>query len=212
MTIANFIRKKLGLKLVYRDPEIVAKYCKGSGIEVGGASHRTFYFHAINVDISDHISAEDIYAKAQLQLENSVKKVDIIASGDNIPLADGSVDFVFSSHVLEHFFDPVSALDEWLRLVKNNKYVVCIIPHKERTFDRDRECTPIEEFESRHKIYKKSLEYPDKHYSVWTTETFLKFAEHFNYQVVAVDDEVFRIENSFAVAIKKQPIKEKASY
>ncbi len=203
MTVANFIRKKLGLKLVYKDPKIIAKYCKGVGIEVGGASHQTFKFRAINVDISDHKSIEDCYTQEQLKLGNSIKKVDIIASGDNIPLADGSVDFVFSSHVLEHFFDPVSALDEWLRLVKNNKYVVCVIPHKDRTFDKDRECTAIEDFESRHKAYNKSVLYPDKHYSVWTTESFIKFAQHFNYEIVAVDDKVYHLENSFAVAIKK---------
>ena len=159
MTVTNYIRKKLGLKLVYKDPKIISKYCKGFGVEIGGASHQTFKFRAINIDISDHRSVEDCYSIEQMKLGNYIKKVDIIANGDNIPLADNSTDFVFSSHVLEHFYDPVSAINEWLRIVKKNKYVVCIIPHKERMFDRDKPCTTIEEFENRHKNYNKLFRY-----------------------------------------------------
>ena len=203
MTVTNYIRKKLGLKLVYKAPKIISKYCKGFGVEIGGASHQTFKFRAINIDISDHRSVEDCYSIEQMKLGNYIKKVDIIANGDNIPLADNSTDFVFSSHVLEHFYDPVSAINEWLRIVKKNKYVVCIIPHKERMFDRDKPCTTIEEFENRHKNYNKLFRYPDKHYSVWTTDSFLNFAKHFNYKITAVDDKVYHLENSFAVAIRK---------
>lgn len=202
MTISNFIRKKLGLKLIYADPKIISKYCKGFGIEIGGASHQTFRFKAINIDISNHTEQEDCYTKEQMTLGHSIKPVDMLASGDNIPLADNSVDFVFSSHVLEHFYDPVSAINEWLRVVKKNKYIVCVIPHKERMFDKDKPCTTLEEFEERHKNYNKHLRYPDKHYSVWTTETFLEFAHHFKYNVIATDDKVYHLENSFAVVIK----------
>ena len=209
MTVLNYIRKKFGLKLVYKYPKIVSKYCKGYGVEIGGASHSVFKFRAINVDISSHDKIEDCYTKEQLDKGNGIKKVDIIASGDNIPLADNSVDFVFSCHVLEHFYDPVAAINEWLRIVKPNKYVVCLIPHKDRTFDKNRDCTTIEEFVNRHNSYDKTLRYPDAHYSVWSTETFLEFAKYFDYNVVAYNDKLHALQNSFAVAIKKKPLCQK---
>lgn len=204
MTIMNFIRKNLGLPMKYGDPKLVKKYCKGKGLEIGGASHATFHFNALNVDMVSHDNPDDIYHQEQMKLAGCVKKVDIIAKGDDIPIEDNSVDFVFSSHVIEHFYNPVSAINEWLRVVKPNKYVVLIVPHKERTFDSKRDCTTIEEFETRHKEYNKDLSYPDQHYGVWTTETFLEFAKHFGFNVIAYEDVVVpRFNNSFGIVIKK---------
>lgn len=199
----NFIRKKLGLNLKYAPPKFVTQYCKGKGIEIGGAAHQDFKLNAINIDVSDHSSENDIYAKEQMKLAGYVKKVDIIAKGDNIPLKDNSVDFVFSSHVIEHFYDPVSTINEWLRIVKPNGYIVMIVPHKERTFDAPKPCTKIEEFKTRHNNYDKNKEYADDHHSIWTTETFLDFAKNFNYNVVYYIDKVYRLENSFGIVIKK---------
>ncbi len=199
----NFIRKKLGLKLKYAPPKFVTRYCKGKGIEIGGASHQDFKINAINIDRIDHTTVDDIYAKEQMQSAGFVKKVDIVAEGDNIPLEDNSADFVFSSHVIEHFYDPVSAINEWLRIVKPNGYVVMIVPHKERTFDSEKPCTTLEEFEMRHKSYDKNKDYPDDHLSIWTTETFLEFAENFNYNVIYYIDEAYPLRNSFGIVIKK---------
>lgn len=61
--------------------------------------------------------------------------VDIVAPGDALPLPDKSVDFVLSSHVIEHFFDPIKTLKEWERVA--TKYIFIIFPNKERTFDKD---------------------------------------------------------------------------
>ncbi len=203
MTIMNFIRKKLGLKMKYAPPKFVRKYCKGLGVEIGGAAHQDYGIKAINIDRVDHTSEDDVYAKAQIQLAGHVKKVDIIANGDNIPLNDNSVNFVFSSHVIEHFYDPVSAINEWLRIIKPNGYIVMVVPHKERTFDSKKPCTTLEEFKTRHSNYDKNIEYPDDHYSIWTTETFLDFAKNFNYNVIYYVDEVNPQRNSFGIVIKK---------
>ena len=48
------------------------------------------------------------------------------------------------------------------------------------------------------------MEYQDKHYSVWTTETFLQFAKYFKYNVVYCINMVYKAENSFGIVIKKQ--------
>ncbi len=205
MTIENFLRKHFRAFFPPDSvPGFVKKYCKGKGLEIGAAAHHDFKINALNVDYTSHEEPGDVYYEEQMKYAGCVKKVDIIARGDNIPLEDSSVDFVFSSHSLEHFYDPVSAIDEWLRLVKPGKYVVMIIPHKERTFDSNKACTSIAEFEKKHKEYDKNAKYIDMHHSVWTTESFIEFAKHYNYNVIKVFNLVFSCySNSFGVVIQK---------
>ena len=202
MTVMNFVKKIFGLKMNL-DDEIIQKYCKGKGVEIGGSAHNEFQINAINIDISSHDNPDDEHAIAQMKYANKIKKVDIIADGCNIPLKDNSVNFVFSCHVIEHMFDPISAINEWLRIVKKGKYVVMVIPHKERTYDKDREISTIEDIENRHKVFDKNKKYEDKHHSVWITESFLELMKYYNYNVVAYSDSVRNFNNSFIVSIKK---------
>jgi ubiquinone/menaquinone biosynthesis C-methylase UbiE len=58
--------------------------------------------------------------------------VDIVSPGDQLPLDDNSVDFVISSHVIEHFPDPIKALKEWYRVVKPGGYLYIIAPRRIR--------------------------------------------------------------------------------
>ena len=71
--------------------------------------------------------------------------VKIVAPGDDPPFKDGKLDYVVSAHVIEHFFDPVKALKEWHRVIRPGGYIFIIVPHKDRTFDKEREVTPLSE-------------------------------------------------------------------
>lgn len=44
---------------------------------------------------------------------------------------DASVDFVHSSHCLEHMMNPNVALANWLRILKPGGYLVCVIPDED---------------------------------------------------------------------------------
>ena len=59
-------------------------------------------------------------------------------------LSSGTYDFVLSSHMLEHTANPILALSEWKRLLKNQGTLVPILPHKDRTFDHRRPVTTME--------------------------------------------------------------------
>ena len=59
-------------------------------------------------------------------------------------IASGTYDFVLSSHVLEHTANPILALSEWLRLLKNQGTLVLLLPHKDKTFDHRRPVTTME--------------------------------------------------------------------
>lgn len=53
-------------------------------------------------------------------------------------------DFVLSSHVLEHIANPILALAEWIRLLKDEGILVLLLPHKEGTFDHRRPVTTMQ--------------------------------------------------------------------
>jgi SAM-dependent methyltransferase len=124
-------------------------------------------------------------------------KVDIVAPGDDLPIEDNSVDFVFSSHVIEHFADPVRALREWVRVAR--RYVVVIAPHRDRTFDADRPLTTVDEMLARHRDGFTSDE--DRHWSVWTCESFVELCERIGLNVLDQCDPDDKVGNGFAVVI-----------
>ena len=65
----------------------------------------------------------------------------IFDGGSLMEIADNSYDFVLSCHSLEHMANPIKALAEWKRIIKNNSHVLLILPHKDNTFDRNRPIT-----------------------------------------------------------------------
>lgn len=56
-------------------------------------------------------------------------------------LADASVDFVLSSHTIEHTADPLRAVREWRRVLRPGGTLVLVAPDPTRTFDRRRPVT-----------------------------------------------------------------------
>lgn len=68
----------------------------------------------------------------------------ILDGGSLMEIADNSYDFVLSCHSLEHMANPIKALAEWKRIIKDNSYVLLILPHKDNTFDRNRPITHMD--------------------------------------------------------------------
>ena len=58
-------------------------------------------------------------------------------------IPSASYDFVLSSHALEHTANPILALTEWVRLLKDQGTLVLLLPHKDETFDHHRPVTTI---------------------------------------------------------------------
>ncbi|HET7788226.1 MAG TPA: class I SAM-dependent methyltransferase [Myxococcales bacterium] len=68
---------------------------------------------------------------------------DVLAEASVLPFRDSSLDYVATSHVLEHLPDPAGAIVEWYRAVKPGGIIYMIVPDRRLTFDRDRARTPI---------------------------------------------------------------------
>jgi SAM-dependent methyltransferase len=121
----------------FKQSALATKYLENlHGVEIGASSQNSFGLkRAINVDFSD----EQGGMWQDKACEPAV--VNIVALGDNLPFKDNSLDYVLSSHVIEHFFDPVKAIREWHRVIKPGGYIFIIAPHMDRTFDSQREVT-----------------------------------------------------------------------
>jgi SAM-dependent methyltransferase len=183
---------------VVRPPRsrFVSQYLDGlQGIEIGAGSHNPYTLNAINVD--RYATDDTVWKEAEREMHGRPAKVDVVAPGDDLPFADESYDFVFSSHVIEHFPDPIKALYEWVRVAR--RYVVMVVPHRDRTFDRDRDLSTVEELRERHEQGFASEE--DKHWSVWTCESFIAMCDATGLVVVDHLDPDDKVGNGFAVVV-----------
>jgi SAM-dependent methyltransferase len=60
-----------------------------------------------------------------------------------LPFHSNSLDYVASSHVLEHVANPVAALLEWYRVVRPGGIIYAIVPNRLATWDHTRQLTPV---------------------------------------------------------------------
>ena len=183
----------------FSESAIAHKYLKGlKGLEIGGSSHNPFGLDTLNVDVTN--SFDTVFKQQEIQLCGEALKVDIITNGDNIPVEDKSFDFVISSHVIEHFKNPITALKEWQRIAR--KYIFIICPHKERTFDKDRELTNIFElFYFYHDFLKEIEANGNEHYTVWDLNTFLEMLIKLKFKIEYANNIDDKVGNGFMVLI-----------
>jgi glycosyltransferase involved in cell wall biosynthesis/SAM-dependent methyltransferase len=193
---------------VFQDSVVAHRFLDGLvGIEIGASAHNAFHIPGcLTVDYTDEPT---VFTAEQERLMGEVARVDIVSPGDDLPLPDASLDYVLSSHVLEHFHDPIGALKEWARVVRPGGYLFMIIPHRDRTPDRERALTTVAELKRRHEACSAggaSAEFAgerDIHHSVWTTQTFLGLCVDLGLQVVYADDVDDKVGNGFTVVIRR---------
>lgn len=186
----------------FKESALAHKYLDGlKGLEIGGSAHNAFGLDTLNVDYTD--SMETVFKKSEIDICGEAMPVDIIASGDKLPIKDESQDFVISSHVLEHFPDPIKALNEWYRVIKKGGYIFAIVPHKERTFDKDRTRTTLKELIKRHEKGIKPEIDLHSHYSVWIAEDLIELIKYLNWNLIESQNIDDKVGNGFCVIIQK---------
>lgn len=171
------------------------------GIEIGGSAHNAFGLKTLNIDYTDDYSTG--FKNEEIATCGQFLPVDWVSPGDDLPFKDNTWDFVISSHVIEHFYDPVKTVLEWLRVTKPGGYVYMIVPHKERTFDKPRPRTPLSEIIDRHDHPNPPVPDHHGHYSVWITQDFINICNHYGWPIVAVQDEDDKVGNGFTIVIQK---------
>lgn len=95
---------------------LIPRYTRGRGLEIGCGMEKA-YPHFIGVDNGHHFGRG---------------AADIVAQADDLSMfADESMDFVFSSHTLEHMEDTKKTMAEWWRVIRPGGYLVLYLPHKD---------------------------------------------------------------------------------
>jgi len=112
------------------------------GVEIGGPSGtgKIIYENASNLD-NIIFSNDTVWSKHNNEYNyyNNKKGKVIINDAVNISsVQNDSYDFCFSSHSLEHIANPLKAISEWLRIIKNNGHLIIIVPEKSVCFDHKR--------------------------------------------------------------------------
>jgi ubiquinone/menaquinone biosynthesis C-methylase UbiE len=120
--------------------KLAERFISGCGLEVGAGS-RPF-----PVPSHAQVVYGDIRERAALE---SYFKTRSVSSGQRINaqtlagVADNSLDFVISAHVIEHLLDPIGAIANAIRVLKRGGIHILAVPDMRRTFDRHRPETTV---------------------------------------------------------------------
>jgi SAM-dependent methyltransferase len=212
----NMLKKKIGASFLFliafitlcsfnKFPESACAhyYLDGlRGIEIGGAAHNPFGLKTLNVDYTKDTST--MFKRLELSLCGECLKVDLAAPGDKLPFKDNSFDFVVNSHVLQYFYDPVRAIQEWLRVIKPGGYVFMIIPHKDRTSEWNKPRTSLSEIIDRHDHPNPIVNDHSTRHSIWITEDLIDICHHYRWKVIDCHDTDDKVGNGFIIILQKK--------
>lgn len=98
----------------------IVPYTRGRGLDLGCGPFKT-YPHFIGVDNGHHAEEFGWQFKPDVSIPDCV---------DLSLFSSESMDFVFSSHLLEHIEDYKAALAEWWRVIRPGGHLVLYLPHK----------------------------------------------------------------------------------
>ena len=151
ITLVSYIKQPAKRKMI----KLAATFDNQVGLEVGGPSALfnfksafPIYLHAKMIDgvnFSNHTLWEGEIKQGNLYSYYKNKQgFQFIGEAANLKgVKDASYDFVLSCHSLEHVANPIKALKDWSRVLKQNGRLVLVLPDKEFTFDHNRPITSL---------------------------------------------------------------------
>lgn len=103
---------------------------------------------AVGIELGAHVNpvpgVAPFYADYTVNFAAQEGRVDLLADGMALPFPDGALDYLCSSHVIEHLPNPLGGLYEWLRVLRPGGLLYLVVPDKRYTFDVGRPITPPE--------------------------------------------------------------------
>ena len=97
------------------DSNFMRRYFVGNGLDIGGKPDPLSLYREL-FPLMGHVKTWD-REDGDAQFLNG--------------LADGSLDFVHSSHCLEHLADPAEGLRNWMRVVREGGHLVITVPDED---------------------------------------------------------------------------------
>lgn len=120
-------------------------YLRGHGIEIGALQFPVKLPRSVKVRYVDRLTVSEL-RKHYPELDSyKLVKVDILDDGETLAtIGDASQDFVIANHFLEHCENPIKAIMNFLRVLREGGILFLAIPDKRYTFDNKRETTSFD--------------------------------------------------------------------
>jgi SAM-dependent methyltransferase len=124
---------------------IADKYLKGNGIEIGALHSPLTVPTSANVQYVDRMTTIDLRKHYPELNDLELVNIDIIADGERLDsIQDSTQDFVIANHFIEHCQNPLMALNNMFRVLKEDGLLYLAVPDKRFTFDIDRPVTSLD--------------------------------------------------------------------
>lgn len=129
---------------------------RGNGVEVGPGGNPALQSDATrSVRYVEKMSAPDwakTYPKVKLDKAVRARWADYaIAPAEQLDgFGPGSLDFIFSSHVLEHLVNPLQVLQNWWRCLAPGGVIAAVVPDARYSFDLRQPITSTDALLSQH--------------------------------------------------------------
>lgn len=149
-------------------------YTRGRGIEIGpGISPQILPAENVEVKYLERSPIEDwerLYNKSgKYTITEAQRRLFpryIIGDAQKLdPIEDDSLDFIFSSHVFEHFTNPLGTLQIWHRKIRCGGHVVGVVPEAHNCFDILQPLSQEGQWLEEHSM--NVWDYQDRHYEKW---------------------------------------------
>lgn len=201
-TMSNHPVPFLTGEATFGESSLFHKWLDGlNGIEIGSSAHNGFGLNTRNVDFSGE--PDNTYKKREIEVSGKFRRVDIVAPGNQLPFGTSSVDFVLSSHAVEHFHDPIGFMCEAARVVRPGGFIASILPlHGAHPPDLERERTTLEDLKYRHTHPIDPKEDDHRHWQVWMVEQMTEMYAYMNMKVVAFQPKDDKVGNGFSVIVE----------
>jgi len=206
---------------------LATQLCVGEGIELGASAHNRFdLIGSRNASPYEGIFRKEFefHAKIQDELCGAHALADIHVENHQLPLPDHSLDYVISSHVVEHLPDVISAFVEWDRVLKYGGIVFMIVPLRDALpEDRDRPLTTLDDIWDDYKIKHTVATHPIEgvpggqggHYHVFTLDLMVELIQSLvaesliNWKIEVTEAKDSKVGNGFTVIARTCPPIEK---
>jgi SAM-dependent methyltransferase len=127
----------------------------GRGLEIGGPSEifakdGLFPVYATAATIDNVTYSDSTHWEGQVRTGRTfrfhtaknpgIQYVMEAGAADSLPT---TYDFIISSHMLEHAANPIAVLRSWQRVLREEGYMLLILPHRDGSFDHRRPVTNL---------------------------------------------------------------------
>ena len=124
----------------------------GKGVEIGpGPQPQILDRAGVDVSYVEQMPPADwneLYNKGgKYQVRPELWGNYIVGDASSLPVADGSLDFIFGSHVFEHLTNPIGHLKRWRQKLADRGRVICIVPDFSGTKDAVQSPSTLDEWQ-----------------------------------------------------------------